>query len=427
MNLRNKFTYIALSAALFCGQMVITGCDNEKELPPYIDATETELVLEDNGLTADGSAATFQLGANDGWKVAYAPEWVHINYESGDRGRITIHVTAEENFTGEERKGVIEFQLNGGKPEQVGVTQKMKAIEMAISTVSIPLSKEGADIFGASPSFTVETNYTWSMVVSEGCDWISADAKSGEPGLTTVKLNISPNTTNSPRKADIVILAGKTEYPIAVRQQGTYTPDGMTAGHVYFTEVFDWAHQIALQFPDKCQDQVGSINGKNGKTLPIYGGGNEQIREIFGSTLIDLNPTGSCLYVADGYIKMGKSSNQTGVCIKNPLDIPEGQMADIELSFSIAKNGTDKVTVSVEIEGDGAMAQGENSILSLPLEPIDNSDKTINWQWKNESVIIEGVTANTRIMIRSTQFGLNSGYYRWFLDNIKVTRIQTSN
>ena len=33
-----------------------------------------------------------------------------------------------------------------------------------------------------------------------------------------------------------------------------------------------------------------------------------------------------------------------------------------------------------------------------------------------------GITADTRIVIRSTQQGQN-GYFRWFLDDIKMTKI----
>ncbi|MCM1504163.1 MAG: BACON domain-containing protein [Muribaculum sp.] len=427
MNFKNKFSYIALSAVLLCGFPALTSCDNEKDAPPYIDATENEIVLEDNGFTVEGIPASFQLGANDGWKVAYAPEWIHVNYESGDRGRVTIHISAEENFTGQDRYGVIEFQLNGGKPEQVGVTQKMKTIEMEISKEFIVASAGGLDENDEMPTFTIESNHPWNISMSEGCDWITANPSSGPAGKTEVSLTLSRNESTNPRHAKVLVIVGKTEFPINVDQLGKINPDSKPVGHVYFSETFDWAHEAALLNPDKCQDQVGSVNGSKGNTLPIYSNGNELLRSAFESTLIDLNPGGSCIYVADGYIKMGKGKNQTGVELLNPLDIEEGCVANIEVSFSFAKNGTDNVTVSVEIEGDGQIIGGETPYLSSPLEPINNSDKTINWQWKDGSVVINGATASTRIKIRSTQFGLSSGYYRWFLDNIKVTRLDTSN
>ena len=102
--------------------------------------------------------------------------------------------------------------------------------------------------------------------------------------------------------------------------------------------------------------------------------------------------------------------------------IATGKMANVELSFDIAKNGTDNVTVTVEIEGDGRVVGGETPLLSAAFVPINNADKTKNWQWNSHKVTIKGVTANTKIIIRSTQWK-TSGYHRWFLDNIKLTRV----
>ena len=44
------------------------------------------------------------------------------------------------------------------------------------------------------------------------------------------------------------------------------------------------------------------------------------------------------------------------------------------------------------------------------------------WGWTPMSVKIYGITGETQIVIRSTQQGV-SGYYRWYLDNIKMTKI----
>jgi len=45
-----------------------------------------------------------------------------------------------------------------------------------------------------------------------------------------------------------------------------------------------------------------------------------------------------------------------------------------------------------------------------------------SWGWTPMSVKLYGITADTRIVIRSTQQGQN-GYFRWFLDDIKMTKI----
>ena len=42
-------------------------------------------------------------------------------------------------------------------------------------------------------------------------------------------------------------------------------------------------------------------------------------------------------------------------------------------------------------------------------------------QWVSMKVTLYGVTDRSRIVIRSTQFGV-SGYHRWYLDNIKMVK-----
>ena len=105
------------------------------------------------------------------------------------------------------------------------------------------------------------------------------------------------------------------------------------------------------------------------------------------------------------------------------LAIPEGQATDIELTFVAASNiggdGTgkpDAVTVTVAIlEGPGSI-NGDQGKESEPMTPGEH------WEWTPMSVKLYGITGETRVVIRSTQQGL-SGYYRWYLDNVKMTKI----
>ncbi len=96
------------------------------------------------------------------------------------------------------------------------------------------------------------------------------------------------------------------------------------------------------------------------------------------------------------------------------------------------------MTVSVVIEGEGEIVDGVSATQSKELEPFNNSDKTIPWTWTDMKVTVKGATANTRIIIGATPF-INNGfksvatypdngktsYYRWFMDDLKVTRIET--
>lgn len=82
----------------------------------------------------------------------------------------------------------------------------------------------------------------------------------------------------------------------------------------------------------------------------------------------------------------------------------------------------DAVTVTVEIvEGPGTV-NGNSDRESEAMKP----DQT--WKWTPMSVKLYGVTAATRIAIRSTQQGNpgvtagEKGYFRWYLDNVKIVK-----
>lgn len=518
--MRMKKTIInkVLYSILTCLSLVLGSCGKDIVPDIFINATEAEIVLEYTGLTSDGQPASFELGANESWKVVSSPEWLSINHNDGERGRVKFFVQAEENRTGEERTGFIEIESASGKPEQISVMQKYLEPTLTLSVSNILVNILGLTADGKPVSINLTTNYPWQMTLPEGCDWIEPAATEGQAGTTAIGLTIKPNDTGETREAILTYKAGKMERKIVLKQeakafeisnkriflnhegtlqtdgnaattiitalegwevaakpqwlqcspttasagnttmtftataaddqregyvilQSTHlskdtisivqmgkpqlTPDSKPVGHVYFNESFDWANAIATQYPDLCQDQVGSINGSKDKTIPIYS--NETVKALFDNTLTDAKPEGKCIYVADGYLKLGKGKNQTGVIPKEALDIPSGKMANVELTFDIAKNGTDKVTITVEIQGDGQIIDGETPLTSQPFVPINNSETDKPWQWKrDQSVRINGVTANTRIIIRSTQYGLSAGYYRWFLDNIKITRITTN-
>lgn len=138
--------------------------------------------------------------------------------------------------------------------------------------------------------------------------------------------------------------------------------------------------------------------------------------------LTDFNPDLRTIYACSDYLKMGAGDKQTGIILP-ALAIPEGQATDIELTFVAASNiggdGTgkpDAVTVTVAIlEGPGSI-NGDQGKESEPMTPGEH------WEWTPMSVKLYGITGETRVVIRSTQQGL-SGYYCWYLDNVKMTKI----
>lgn len=184
-----------------------------------------------------------------------------------------------------------------------------------------------------------------------------------------------------------------------------------------YDEPFDWTSKF------KGTDCVGEHTQKGAVNIYSEVNGKYVVDKVFSDAgLTDFNPDVRTIYACSDYLKMGAGDKQTGIILP-ALAIPEGQATDIELTFVAASNiggdGTgkpDAVTVTVAIlEGPGSI-NGDQGKESEPMTPGEH------WEWTPMSVKLYGITGETRVVIRSTQQGL-SGYYRWYLDNVKMTKI----
>ena len=190
-----------------------------------------------------------------------------------------------------------------------------------------------------------------------------------------------------------------------------YDDDGKAVGYVYYNEPFDWA------IPFGMDDQVG-LNGAKWTRLSVQA--NAEIKAAWAECgLEDLNPSANCLYIASDYLHMGGKNKQTGVILP-AIDVPAGRCTDVKLAFETCANiggsgNPDDITVTVEILKGPGTVNGDSEKLSAPMTP----DPV--WGWRPMSVTCYGITADTRIVIRSTQQDA-SGYFRWFLDDIKMTK-----
>ena len=157
----------------------------------------------------------------------------------------------------------------------------------------------------------------------------------------------------------------------------------------------------------------------------IYSTG-DALQKFGEAGLQDYNPVGKTMYACAGYFKMGATDKQTGIILP-ALKIGRKKASNVELTFETCPNiggsgKADAVTVTVEIvEGPGTV-NGNSDRESEAMKP----DQT--WKWTPMSVKLYGVTAATRIAIRSTQQGNpgvtagEKGYFRWYLDNVKIVK-----
>ncbi len=522
---------IAASLLLSVGTATIfTACSDDDKLPAYFKADNREFSLEYDGLNASGIEPSFTLNATGDWRVSQKDEWIHLSREAGTRGEHKIFVTADENLSGESRRGFVEIRLSGSdKTELLAVTQNKKVGALTVSPALINVTTLGAPEADENLQITVDTNSDWAVALSEGCDWIHPGKTAGSAGQAVVTFSVDLNSTGSAREAKIIVTAGGLERYATVHQDGeafsvkadgqlvtklsfgaaeslsseltvgcieawsvtekpewisvdpangeagetlvtvtaeanegapregfiTITtahglvlsasvaqlssqtlPDSKEVGFVYFSDDFSWVVGGS--------DQVANINGgapndaRNIYTWDFAGNGFSDVLSLFNQKYTDYNASAKVVYAMDGYLKFNKGGNQTAIAIKEDLPIENGRYADVEISFLAAKNGTDPMTVTVVIEGDGEIENGLSKTQSQDLAPFNNADKTIPWTWTPLSVKVKGATSNTRIIIGATAFISNgfksletypdngkTSYFRWFMDDLKVTRIET--
>lgn len=417
MKFKNVLRYTLIMGGV---AVVSASCDDDK-LPDYVHADNREVKLENTGLTPGGEEAVVVLAANGDWHVTQKDEWLHISKESGSRGRHNLFISADANTSSRKRTGFIEIDMSG-KKEQFAVTQSGFDYILEIDKTELFLDIDGKASFHGSESLLIVTNAPWNISIPADCTWLKVNPSSGEAGETTVIFSADENTTGTDRNVSVAVMEGDVEKNIALVQSGTRIVfDDRAVGFRYFTDDMAWA--------TGGNDQVGSVNGSASSTLPIYNAANAAIKAEFDKRYFDFNASGASVYAADGYLKFGKGSHQNAFMLKEPLPIDAGKKANVAVSFRLAKNGTDNFTVSVAIDGPGEIegAVNEDRTLSAPCVPVNNSDKTINWQWKEFTVDIKGVTSETKIIIGETQyiidgFKTRSGYYRGFIDDIAVTR-----
>lgn len=378
------------------------------------------------GLDEEGKAPVVHISSNYSWKITVPDTctWLHPSKTEGEPGDYDITLNIDANGTKATRKAHVTF-TTGKLSYNLTVTQDAKVFTTPATIIT--LSKDGVNTMtGEENIFDINAVEGWT--VSSKPAWATCSPMSGNAGDTRMTVTATANSTGAAREGDIILISAHgVEKVLKLKQENKLKliPDNKPVGYVYFSEPFDWAHTFALANPTVCQDQVASVGGQNNKTTGIYG--NTDCMTNFSQKLIDFNTGGHCIYVADGYLKLGRKNNQGGVTIKDNLDIEDGKKANVIVSFDIADNWDDETTVVLEISGDGTIVDGQSATLSKIFAPTKNTDSSKPWQWtRNHQVKIEGATANTKITIRSSQKGIG-GYYRWFLDNIKVTRTTTNN
>ena len=197
----------------------------------------------------------------------------------------------------------------------------------------------------------------------------------------------------------------------------SYTDNGKTpiiGKALPFRDNFDWVAPFVQWDKDNGRttgDSMGSkatVNYGNAYAIPGF-------EDMFTAQMgyESMFYSSKTVYVCGGnYLKFSKTNNCNGVRL--PAFAIEGT-DDLRLTFDWGKNDTDAVELEVEIEGKGTINGASKSAVLTVNE---------GFTWKNEVILINGATSETRICIRPTTYtgavASDGKLYRWFLDNVEV-------
>jgi hypothetical protein len=176
---------------------------------------------------------------------------------------------------------------------------------------------------------------------------------------------------------------------------------------IYFTDNFDWVAELAeAAGAGDSMGVDGDDSAKNAYTAV------EGFADLLASQgYEDLFPSSKTIYLQKNYLKFSKGSNVNG--IRFPA-VAYGGTTNVVLTFDwgvhVGSGGQDETELMIEIEGNGV---------------VDRTNFTHTageWVWQTETVTISGIDDNSRIVLKPTTFvgEVSSGYYRWYLDNIKI-------
>ena len=176
---------------------------------------------------------------------------------------------------------------------------------------------------------------------------------------------------------------------------------------IYFADNFDWVAELAQS--SGAGDSMGVNGDDSAKNAYTAVSGFADLLASQGYE--DLFPSSKTIYLQTNYLKFSKGSNTNG--IRFPA-ITYGGTTNVVLTFDwgvhVGSGGQDKTELLIEIEGNGV---------------VDKETFTHTageWEWQTETVTISGIDDNSRIVLKPTTFTgvVDSGYYRWYLDNIKI-------
>lgn len=407
-------------------------------------------VTVDKSLTFEAvptSSKTFTIMSDNEAEVTKDDDWIiFLDAEGSPVDKIVIpageqtivSVTCLENVDPSTREGIITI-TSGATVETIKVTQVSPGVSLEPFVSLVGGNSGNVNFEDGSFNLAVQTNVDFE--ISSDAAWVNIQAVPETRALVEIKQFVvayEANADSQERVAHIRVFNADNN----IETVYTLTQAGFESG-VYFQEDFTWVAPWADAYGSA--DSVGE-NDEAGKAPNVYtqkshlaydgvgfvnGGAGVEGYPSFLEAFVqrgyeDLNPAGQVIYTQKYYLKFGKTNVHTG--IKLPANEFEGiYPTNVDLTFDWAAhmlgddkgNVLDDVQIVVELEGPGVCAgSGEKVSTALVTSQVDGQ-----LAWQKASIVLMGVTKDTRISIRPLKMSeATPKTQRWYIDNIKLAK-----
>ena len=269
-------------------------------------------------LPQSGGAFNVTVQTNIDLEYEIKADWIK-SAESRALSDATFRFEAEVNSTTEPRNGEIIF-TGGGKSATLIVTQSQTNV--------ITLSSSTVEVDGKGGTFSVEvsSNVEYSVVIEDGCDWISqVDSRAVE--TTTLNFNVQENTEDTERSATITISGGELEESITITQEPKTNPT-----HCQILYTSSDSKVVTPNKTDVFGANIVSNTYENGQGVITFDGVVTSIGEyaFFGCSKV------TSLVIPDGATLIGASAFKNCISMEN-ITIPDSITSVGDYAFQYCK------------------------------------------------------------------------------------------
>lgn len=293
---------------------------------------------------------------------------------------------------------------------------KNAATRLQVDKVQLTVIQSGRLLSGSKATINVLANLGYA--ITSDVDWLTVDKPTGK-GRTDVILDVKENTTGDVRTGYLTVSSNELKERVKVIQtMDVDTDDGQSIGFVYLQDDFSWCEAFGGE--DEIEKQATGTTINANTVAAAKAALNSRGYE-------DINSGGNCFYLGKHYFKMGKTNYQTGVRLNGIPNLENGKTTNARLTFNATPIRTgsgnyDNVQILVEIEGPGSVGGGSKKISEEIDIQIPNGGP---WHWVDRSVELYGIEGRTKITLKTTKNGTETGTFRWSLNDIKIEKIAT--